>query len=587
MHTEIPVPPVNAPGVGHDRRATRRRAAGERARWLAARTRNAARHGLLIGAVGSAVMLAALATFVLVPRRVDRSLAAALATLPPVRDTVQLQRALLQARADADSVAMLLQRARRAAAGNAALPLARLDADTTSRAPGVMLADSARQALAPRAPALPVTDSLTVQLQALITRARQAPLVDSYRAITESPLMQGDARLRVLMDSIEQVHREREAYAALGGPDARYALLTSRLTQLGQRVVQLADAQLDARRSDVQAEGTARGEAPAPLIASAPLVPDSVLANDVEQRKATLTRASEALDSARLFNASVARQRAVLRDRMQMDIPPLAMLFAALVLGVASGFGLALLRELRRPTVGDAPELEMLTRARVIVHAGGARRVGAGARPQRRDDPGAPVLQGMSDAWPLLHLALTRIGDEVRQVQVLADQPLLAGAVALNLAAIAARESRATALVDAAHRAGAVVPLLPAAALRAGEGAPVTTASHRWDGSRTVSLGRDASLQLVLPRRTRHDRPDDGDAGRDELARLIAHVDFTVYVSDEPAPAMLDEGLDVVLCARPGVTPLAWLAHAVSVVHGQGRRLRAVLLWADTLPLAH
>ena len=38
-----------------------------RARWLAARTRNAARHGLLIAGSGAIVMIATLLAFVLVP----------------------------------------------------------------------------------------------------------------------------------------------------------------------------------------------------------------------------------------------------------------------------------------------------------------------------------------------------------------------------------------------------------------------------------------------------------------------------------------------------------------------------------------
>jgi hypothetical protein len=41
-----------------------------------------------------------------------------------------------------------------------------------------------------------------------------------------------------------------------------------------------------------------------------------------------------------------------------------------------------------------------------------------------------------------------------------------------------------------------------------------------------------------------------------------------------------------VLCARLGVTPLAWVSRAVRYADESGRRIRAVVLWADDVPLA-
>ena len=62
-----------------------------RARWLAARTRNAARHGLVMVGSGAVVMITVLLTLILVPRQADRNLAAALSLLPAPRDTLALQ----------------------------------------------------------------------------------------------------------------------------------------------------------------------------------------------------------------------------------------------------------------------------------------------------------------------------------------------------------------------------------------------------------------------------------------------------------------------------------------------------------------
>jgi hypothetical protein len=43
---------------------------------------------------------------------------------------------------------------------------------------------------------------------------------------------------------------------------------------------------------------------------------------------------------------------------------------------------------------------------------------------------------------------------------------------------------------------------------------------------------------------------------------------------------------DLVLCARLGVTPLDWVARAVKSAEEHGRRIRAVVLWAEDVPLA-
>jgi hypothetical protein len=306
-------------------------------------------------------------------------------------------------------------------------------------------------------------------------------------------------------------------------------------------------------------------------------------------RQATL-----ALDSARQFNEALEERKAALRARLQLHIPPLAMLLASLVLGLTSGFVVALWRELRRPTVGDAQELEQLTRSRVIVHTrDDARRF---RRRTRKGEAVVPVLSPNDDAWPLLHLTLSHIGDMSRQVQLLADQPLVAGAVGLNLASVAARESRATIVVDAAQRTGALVPLLPAASLTTATGGhPVPVAAHeQWDSSRALPLGRDANVDLLLPRGVRgigaRDRsPRHADAA--PVARTTAddhvrHYDFVVFVTDTLAAPAVPPATDLVLCAKLGVTPLSWIARAVRTASEQSQRVRAVVLWADTVPLA-
>ncbi len=435
--------------------------AGQRARWLAARTRNAARHGLLIASVGALVVVAALLLFVLVPRQVDRALAAQIAALPPERDTLSLHVELRAARRE----------------------LTRLETSITAAA--------------------------------LATRA-----------------------------------------------DAT------------------ADSVLE------QARG-----------AAADLV----------------FRTERALVDAAALNDDLRATRDALRARMQLDLPPTAMLLASLVLGLVLGFAYVLWRELRRPTVGDEQELEALTRTRVIVHRSVAASVLA-VRARRRGDEMLPLIMQHTDAaWPLLHLTLSSIGDVSRYVEVVADQPVLAGAVALNLSAVAAHESRATVLVDAvlvdaalrhgAPRHGALVSLLApsvltsvsdtSAPMMASTAARGTSGHTPWDAPRSLAIGRDTFIDIVLPRRerSRHTGDDlsastDADCLDDALQRLAAHHDLVVFITDLELDAQVPPDTDVVLCARLGVTTLDWLSRTLRQLEARKRRVRAVVLWATDLPLA-
>jgi hypothetical protein len=101
-------------------------------------------------------------------------------------------------------------------------------------------------------------------------------------------------------------------------------------------------------------------------------------------------------------------------------------------------------------------------------------------------------------------------------------------------------------------------------------------------------------VDLLFPRGVRsastHDRHtghhDAVSAARTTAAEHVRHYDFVVFVTDTLAAAAVPPDTDVVLCARLGVTPLSWIARAVRTANEQSRRVRAVVLWADSLPLA-
>jgi hypothetical protein len=75
-------------------------------------------------------------------------------------------------------------------------------------------------------------------------------------------------------------------------------------------------------------------------------------------------------------------------------------------------------------------------------------------------------------------------------------------------------------------------------------------------------------------------------AAQAALAGYVAQYDFVVYITDVAAPEMVPDTVDLVLCARLGETALAWVTRAVKTAEAGGRRVRAVVLWADDLPLA-
>lgn len=552
-----------------------------RARWLAARTRNAVRHGLLIGAVSCLVTLVAILTFVLAPRQADRALASALSGLPVPRDTQALLAMQRTAEAQRDTLQARLDSLRAttsvAASAASAAALAATSAPVSGDATGLSR------------PADSTLDAASIlALERALERARQAPLVESYRVLVTETVLQRDVAARATLDSIEQVHREREAYAALGGPDARYAALTARLTGLGDRLLAMGARRVRPPGVDATAQTRADGM---PYGASygvpygAPRGGPDVHADsvfDAALRDAILTvrRTDSILDAARLFNKDVAAARAVVRDRFALTIPPVAALLASLILGMSAGFGVSLWREMRRPTVGDALELESLTGARVIVHRAGG---------NIRGDTGG-------DAWPLLHLSLTHVGDMSREVEILCDQPLIAAAVGVHLAAVAARESRETALVDLAERGGPLRTLLPAASLQRADAPAEASVALHWDTRRAIALGRDTAVDLVRARSASSLSPPPtssmhaGRTASDELGAILASYDFAVLVADRPRGTMhqgaATKTADVVLCARLGVTSLAWIGQAQRRVQEQGRRVRAVVLWTGALPAA-
>jgi Mrp family chromosome partitioning ATPase len=467
-----------------------------RAAWAAARARNALRHrGLLITGAVLALVLA-LGALVLVPREAMRAARNAAPRPGEKIDTVALAAAVTaeqRAFAQADSAV---------GAGRAA----------AARARQVLLAARARAAAA-LPPATPATrDSLAGALGALerlIARAQTSPLPSSYRALAESPELRGDARVRVLVDSLDEVEREREAFGVVGGVDPIYVSLTNTTTRLGRAIEAVAERRRTALRDALTASETTpavggTGPVPAPPAAGAPptaaapaggagvppqqqdatapgsgtnppaatgvtatpagartlsaadsatlaAIPVADTLGDAVRRDAARTRlaqAEAALRAARARNEAVDRRVAAARARANFDTPPVAMLGAALAVALVAGFLTALGGEVRRPRVADAREAERVTRTRVLAVVRPEAVIAERAR--RRADVDVPPLVDTSvESYRLLYLSMAATGAAVPVVTVVGAEAAIAAAVAANVAAIAAEDGRSTLVVDA------------------------------------------------------------------------------------------------------------------------------------------
>lgn len=532
---------------------------GRRSAWIAARARNAARRGGWIAGIGGVSTVLTLLAFVMVPRELDRQLRRRIDALPAAADSLPIARRLDRLRTLQRDTLVIID----SALLNAASVLSARD---TAFAPPMRGASPA--------------DSGVTRLTILIERARSVPLPDSYRALAESPLMREDARVAsrvaVLVDSIDRVDREREAHAALGGPGARYAALTSRLTALGQGLIRIAEqrlAQADAARlRDPGHSADARPDSGTMASAMARLA-DSARRATADSMARLVAREESLLVEARRSATERDARRAALEQRLNVEVPPLAMLAAALVVGMAVGYGAVFVRELRWPTVSDVSEVERLTGAQVLAHSRSTP-VAPASRAGRRERPFVPpIVDRDSDTFVLLHLALSGVGEAVSQVDVLADDPVLAAAVAMSTAAAATRESRAVLVVESATRRPLLAHLLR------------TSPAHT---SADVLAGRvspdDAVHVVTLDRDTHIDTMVTGPLPAEAMQRLEARYDLRLYLTD-PATGS-SPARDVVLCVRQGATPLAWLSRITQHLRRRQQRVRAVVVWSRDVPTA-
>ncbi len=532
--------------------------------WMAARARNSLRRVAVFGIVGGLVFIAALIAFVLVPRNASRKAQAVAAQIEAKTDTTPvaaIRNRYLAEVTTADSVLAVTRRA--------AIP-----------APPIVIDTFPPAVKAQR-------ESLSVELATLnrlIARAENAPLPTSYRALAASPAVAADPRVRLLLDSLASIERERNAFGAVGGVDPVYLALTSRATAIGRAIQGIADAK--------------RGEVRGQLALIRPVerpVPKPVITVDtsrfIRQRAAAeqaYNAASRQLDQIREKNARIDRQERQARELANVGAPPWAMLAAALVLALALGFAASFGVELKRPHIADSREAEQVSGARVLTVIRPPEIVVERSRRQV-DVEAPPLIDVVSESYRTLYLHIAAVDASVPIVTITGDDPAIVATVAANLAASAAYEARSTLLVDVDPTTCSVASVLR---IRPDPGlSGIVTGAATWpEAIVPTTIGRDRPLDVLPSGTKRSGLPDTNvvDEIRSELARMQRRYDFIIIAAPtsyvQRSASSIIPAPDVILCARLAHTTVGALKTAVDSLRGADMRIHGLVLWDAEMP---
>jgi Mrp family chromosome partitioning ATPase len=542
--------PANAPDL---RRAISRQT------WLANRAANALRRPAFIGAVSVGTFITAIVATVVVPKAQRQ---------PPVPVVIRPRPDTLALTADA--------------------ALGRVRLATAESALAVLRADAAAQTatVPPEASVgLLGRDSINARMQrlgALLTRAEQAPLLSSYRALADLPELRSDSRIRALVDTLAEIEREREAFGAMGGVDPVFVALTSRASEAGRAIQSVARQRHDSLASQLQIATAVEAEAvevPAVDTASFIVTRDSLngallnLQQEHERRRA----------QARALDVLEGRERA----RVTAVAPTLALLASAFVLSGVIGFAVAFVGELRKPRISNATELERYLGVRVLSTVETS--MPSVDRGRREADRAAPsYFDPGAEGYQLAYLGLATEHPTLLMATVTGDDPAIAAVVACTLAAVAADEARNALVLDLEPSGSAATVLRSRATpgvvdiVRHGATWPDATVPARIGRDRTIDLvpygsGAPLTSPEIVELLTK---------GSPRLARYYDAILLTAPATQvaEGIPAAVASH-DVIFCAQPGLTPLRPLRAQLDRIRNAGGAIRGIVLWAAERPL--
>jgi Mrp family chromosome partitioning ATPase len=532
--------------------------------WMAARARNALRRVVVFGIVGGVVFIAALIAFVLVPRNASRKALAVAAAIEAKSDSSTAVAARDRYLAEVTAVDSTLTAVRRAA----------------NPVPAPVIDTFPPAVRAQR-------DSLGAELATLnrlIDRAENAPLPTSYRALAASPEVAADPRVRVLLDSLAGIERDRNAFGAVGTVDPVYLALTSRANAIGRSIQAVADA----KRGEIRGK-LALIRPTSPTVAKPIITVDTtkLLAQRSTAQQSYATAARQA-DQIRARNTRIDRESARARELSNVGAPPWAMLAAAVVLALAVGFAASFGTELKRPHIADPREAEQVSAARVLTVIRPPEVVVERSRRQA-DVEAPPLIDVVSESYRTLYLHIASVEASVPIVTITGDDPGIVATVAANLAASAAYEARSTLLVDVDPTTCSVASVLR---IRPDPGlSGIITGNSTWpEAIVPTTIGRDRPLD-VLPSGTRRSGLPESNVVEEvkkELARMQRRYDFIIIAAPtsyvQRSASSIIPAPDVILCARIAHTTVGGLKTAVDTLRGADMRIHGLVLWDAEMP---
>jgi Mrp family chromosome partitioning ATPase len=532
--------------------------------WMAARARNALRRVVVFGIVGGVVFIAALIAFVLVPRNASRKALAVVAQIEAKSDSSPAVAARDRYLAEVTTVDSTLDAVRRAA-----------------NPPLAPVIDTFPPAVRAQ------RDSLGVELarlNRLIDRAENAPLPTSYRALAASPEVAADPKVRVLLDSLAGIERDRNAFGAVGTVDPVYLALTSRANAIGRSIQAVADA----KRGEIRGKLALIRPTPAPVVKPTITVDTMKLLAQRATAQQSYSAAARQVDQMSTKNSRIDRQSARARELSNVGAPPWAMLAAAVVLALAVGFAASFGTELKRPHIADPREAEQVSGARVLTVIRPPEVVVERSRRQA-DVEAPPLIDVVSESYRTLYLHIASVEASVPIVTITGDDPGIVATVAANLAASAAYEARSTLLVDVDPTTCSVASVLR---IRPDPGlSGIITGSATWpEAIVPTTIGRDRPLD-VLPSGTRRSGlPETSvvEEVKKELARMQRRYDFIIIAAPtsyvQRSASSIIPAPDVILCARIAHTTVGGLKTAVDTLRGADMRIHGLVLWDAEMP---
>lgn len=524
---------------------------------MRARATNALRRPAAIVVAGVTLAALALMLLLLVPGRATRASTAVAARIPDRPDSTTA----LQVRQQAT---------RQIATADSLLQLARSDA----MAPEPEIIDTIPPHLIPRRGELIAAVN---GLSALISRTNSVPLPSSYRALGESPLMTGFPGVPELLDSLARVEREREVLGAMTGADPMYISLTARAGEIGRSIAAAAVRRRAALRAEL-----------APLLPARP-PPRPVLVIDTlqvlaqrEEARGYLLGADEELTRIRTRHVEIDELERRARELREVGAPLSATLAAAIVIGLALGFGFVLLLEIWAPRVADAREAELTAGVRVMAIA--RPRIVIPERDRRRSDIAVPEnLDPFAEHYRSIYLHITTREEPLTNLAITGDEPEVAALVGVNVAAFDVREARSAIVVDTDPLTAGVARALEVPS-EPGLSDVLSGATSWTDAIRYVAIGRDQVL-AVMPsgRRSGQPSPELAERARADLTRLASRHDLIVFVTAvdqarvHPTTVLLSR--DVVLCARLGHTRVKRLREMMKQLRAAEMTVHGLVLW--------